>query len=139
MSLFEWNDALSVGHPTIDGQNKRLFQLAGELNAAMEARKGKQCLAKTLDNLIAYTKRHFADEEMLMHEHHYPEYPQHKAEHDALTEKVIRFQKAFLMGRAVVSIELMQFLKGWLDHHIGVIDKKVGAYLSQHAHGGSLV
>lgn len=134
MSLFEWNEALSVGHPAIDGQHKRLFLLAGELHAAMSAGKGKQCLGKVLDNLIAYTRRHFADEEMLMQTHHYPEYPQHKAEHDALTRKVISFQKAFLTDRAIVSPELLQFLKDWLNHHIGVIDKKVGAYLSRQPH-----
>jgi hemerythrin-like metal-binding protein len=131
MSLFEWNEALSVGHATIDGQHKRLFQLAGELHAAVEAGKGKQCLCKVLDNLVAYTRRHFADEEMLMQTHHYPEYPQHKAEHDALAHKVINFQKAFLADRATVSPELLQFLRDWLTHHIGVIDKKVGAYFGQ--------
>ena len=134
MSLFQWSEAYSVGHPDIDSQHKRLFQLAEQLHAAMTAGKGKQCLSTTLGNLIAYTKRHFADEEILMESNRYPFYPQHRAEHVTLTEKVVQFQRSFEAGRAAVSVELMQFLSGWLTHHIGSSDKKVGAYLKQPVH-----
>jgi len=134
MSLFQWSDAYSVGYPDIDSQHKRLFQLVDQMHAAMAAGHGKQHLSTTLDNLIAYTKRHFADEEMLMQSHHYPFYQQHKAEHLALTDKVIQFQKAFEAGRATVTMELLHFLSDWLTHHIGTVDKKVGAHLTQRAH-----
>ncbi|HLM97975.1 MAG TPA: bacteriohemerythrin [Bryobacteraceae bacterium] len=134
MSLFQWSEAHSVGHPDIDSQHKRLFQLAEQLHAAMTAGKGKQCLSTTLGNLIAYTKRHFADEEMLMQSHRYPFYQQHRAEHQELTEKVVKFQKSFEADRAAVSVELMQFLSSWLTHHIGSSDKKVGEHLRQRAH-----
>lgn len=134
MSLFQWSEAYSVGYPDIDSQHKRLFQLAEQLHAAMTAGKGKQCLSTTLNNLIAYTKRHFSDEEILMQSHRYPFYQQHKAEHQALTEKVVQFQKSFEADRAPVTVELLQFLSNWLIHHIGNVDKKVGEYLKQQAH-----
>jgi hemerythrin len=134
MSLFQWSEAYSVGHPDIDSQHKRLFQLAEQLHAAMTAGKGKQILSTTLGNLIAYTKRHFADEEILMQSNRYPFYQQHRAEHVALTEKVVQFQKSFEADRAAVSGELMHFLSNWLTHHIGASDKKVGAYLKQRPH-----
>ena len=131
MSLFQWSEAYSVGHPDIDSQHKRLFQLAEQLHAAMTAGKGKQCLSTTLGNLIAYTKRHFADEEILMQANRYPFYQQHKAEHQQLTEKVVQFQRSFEADQAAVSVELMQFLSNWLTHHIGSSDRKVGEHLRQ--------
>jgi len=131
MSLFQWSETYSVGHPAIDGQHKRLFQLAEQLHAAMAAGHGKQGLSDTLNNLIAYTKRHFADEERLMQAHHYPAYPQHRALHEALTQKVIEFQKSFESGRATVTMDLLHFLRDWLTHHIGAVDKRVGDYLKQ--------
>jgi len=134
MSLFQWSEAYSVGHPDIDSQHKRLFQLAEQLHAAMTAGKAKQVLSTTLNNLIIYTKRHFGDEEMLMDRHRYPLYRQHKAEHQALTEKVMQFQKSFEADKATISVELMQFLSNWLTHHIGSSDKKVGEYLKQWKH-----
>jgi hemerythrin-like metal-binding protein len=134
MSLFQWSETYSVGYPDIDSQHKRLFQLAEQLHAAMTAGKGKQCVSTTLANLIAYTKRHFADEEILMQSHRYPFYQQHKAEHQALTEKVVQFQQSFEAGRATVTMELLNFLSNWLTHHIGAVDKKVGAYLTERRH-----
>ena len=134
MGLFQWSEAYSVGYPDIDSQHKRLFQLADQLHAAMAAGKGKQCLSTTLGNLITYTKRHFAGEEMLMQSHRYPFFQQHKAEHRVLTDKVIQFQKAFEAGRAAVTMELLQFLRDWLTHHIGTVDKRVGEHLTQRRH-----
>lgn len=134
MTLFQWSEAYSVGYPAIDSQHKRLFQLAEQLHAAMTAGKGKQCLSTTLNNLIEYTKRHFSDEEILMESHRYPLYQQHKAEHQALTERGAQFQRSFAAGQATVTVELLQFLRNSLTHHIGTVDKKVGEFFRQQPH-----
>ena len=133
MSLFQWKDEYSVDHSEIDMQHKRLFQLAGELHAAMTAGKANAALSKTLNDLIAYTKHHFTCEERLMQTHHYPEFAKHKALHDELTTRVIEFQKGFTAGRTAMSIDLLQFLKDWLSHHIGETDRKVAVYLKSKA------
>ena len=133
MSLFQWKDEYLVGQVEIDGQHKRLFQLADQMHAAMTAGKGKDILSKTLSDLVDYTKRHFADEERLMQKCNYPDYPHHKEIHDKLTAKVVAFQKEFSAGHTAMSIQLMQFLKDWLQHHIGETDRKVAAYIRQHA------
>jgi hemerythrin len=129
MSIFQWKEEYSVDHSEIDTQHKRLFQLAGNLHAAMTEGKGKDALSKTLNDLIEYTKHHFACEERLMQLHHYPDYAAHKAFHDDLTARVLEFQKSFDAGRTAMSVELLQFLKDWLGHHIGETDKKVATYL----------
>jgi hemerythrin len=131
MSLFQWSEAYSVGHPDIDRQHQKLFQLAEQLHAAMTAGKGKQCLSTTLNNLVAYTKRHFADEEILMQSSRYPFYRQHKAEHQGLTDRVVQFQRTFEADQAPVTVELLQFLSNWLTHHIGTVDRKVADFLKQ--------
>jgi len=133
MSLFQWDERYSVGHLEIDAQHKRLFQLAEDMHTAMAAGKGKQMLSQTLANLINYTKSHFTSEEGLMQRYGYPEYPEHKAEHDKLTAQVLAFQSDFNAGRAVLSIDLMHFLKNWLAHHIGKIDQKVASYIKAKA------
>jgi len=133
MNLFQWNESYRVGHQEIDAQHKRLFQLAEELHTAMAAGKGKQMLSQTLANLISYTKSHFASEERLMQRYAYPDYAAHKIEHDQLTNKVIAFQNDFNAGRTMLSLDLMQFLKNWLGHHIGQIDQKVAAYIREKA------
>ena len=129
MSLFAWKQEYCVGRAEIDTQHKRLFQLADQLHAAMSAGKGNDVLAKTLGELIDYTKLHFAAEERLMVQSHYPEYLAHKAKHDNLAGQVVEFQKSFVAGKASMSIQLLQFLKDWLAHHIGETDRKVAQHL----------
>ena len=133
MSMFSWQPEYSVGYPDIDNQHKKLFELADELHRAMTSGKGKDVLGKTLSDLIAYTKGHFATEERLMQAHHYPDYAKHKAEHDALTARVVGFQKEFEANRTALTVGLLQFLKDWLSHHIGETDRKIAAYLKTRA------
>jgi len=133
MSMFQWKQEYSVGHPQIDEQHKRLFELADELHAAMLAGKGKESLGKILGSLVAYTKAHFATEERLMQAHRYPGYAVHKAAHDTLTSRVIKFQKEFEAGHATITVDLLQFLKDWLTHHIGETDRKIASFLKARA------
>jgi hemerythrin len=133
MSLFQWNESYSVGHTEIDAQHKRLFQLADEMHVAMTAGKGKQILNQTLASLISYTKSHFASEERLMQRYNYPDYPKHKVEHDKLTSQVVAFQTDFNAGRAIMTLDLMHFLKNWLAHHIGKTDQRVAAFIREKA------
>ena len=64
--MFAWKDSYSIGVQEIDAQHRRLFSLADELHSAMNAGKGKVVLEQVLQNLITYTKSHFAGEERLM-------------------------------------------------------------------------
>jgi hemerythrin len=131
--MFEWKQEYSLGHSDIDGQHKRPFALGSDLHAAMTQGKGKDTLSKTLASLVSYTKMHFANEERLMQTHRYPELPEHKAAHDALTARVLEFQKEFEAGRVGMTVELLQFLKDWLQHHIGETDRKVAKFLQSKA------
>jgi hemerythrin len=133
MSMFSWKPEYSVGYAEIDNQHKKLFELADELHSAMTSGKGKDVLGKTLENLIAYTKGHFATEERLMQTHKYPDYPRHKAVHDALTARVVGFQKDFETNRTALSVGVLEFLKDWLTHHIGETDRKIASYLKARA------
>jgi hemerythrin len=133
MSLFQWDEKLLVGHSDIDTQHKRLFQLADDLHQAMAAGKATAKLSEILGSLIAYTKMHFASEERLMQKYNYPDYAAHKALHEKLTAQVMDFQKDFSAGRAVLTIDLMQFLKNWLFQHIGKTDQKVAEFLRKKA------
>jgi hemerythrin len=133
MSMFEWKPEYSLGHGAIDGQHQRLFALASDLHTAMTQGKGKGALSETLENLLAYTKTHFASEERLMQTHQYPEYAEHKAAHDALTKRVLDFQREFEDGRVGMTVELLQFLKDWLRTHIGETDRKVAMFLRSKA------
>jgi hemerythrin-like metal-binding protein len=131
--MFDWSNTYSVGIGSVDSQHQNLFAIARELHAAMTAGQGKSALARILDRLVQYTAVHFAHEERLMRLHDYPDLAKHKAEHDALTKQVVKFQEDFNSGRAAMTVQLLQFLKDWLQTHIKGSDLKYAPHLKDRA------
>jgi hemerythrin-like metal-binding protein len=63
----------------------------------------------------------------------YPEFAEHKAQHEALKAQVVKFQQDFESGRAAITVQLLQFLRTWLQQHIQGSDLKLAPYLKQRA------
>ncbi len=130
MSLIKWDTNYSVKIKIIDNQHQNLVALINQLYDGVSQGKGSESAGKTLDELINYTRTHFAYEEQLFRIHGYPEYLAHKAEHDALTEKVLDFQSQFRAGKATLALPLLSFLKDWLTNHIQGTDKRYSNFLN---------
>ena len=128
--LFPWSDTYNVKIGIVDIQHKKLVSIINELHQAMVGGHGKEKLGSILANLIDYTKMHFATEEKLMESRGYPDYPDHKGEHDRLTGKVVEFQRKFQANEVGLTIEVMDFLKDWLSKHIMGSDKRYGPFLN---------
>ena len=130
MALLNWNDSYSVNIKEIDGQHKKLIEMINTLHDAMKVGKGSQVLGEVLKALIDYTGSHFATEEKYMKLYAYPEYLQHKKEHNLLVMQVLDVQKNLQSGKALLTQEIMSFLKTWLVKHIQGEDKKYGPFLN---------
>ncbi len=132
MALMDWNDRLSVGVAMIDSDHKHLVGLVNELHDAVRAAHGKDVLGKVLDGLITYTKTHFAREEAEMARTKYPQAADHFKEHQLLTKQVLDVQAQYKAGNhAVLSMQVMAFLRDWLLKHISQTDMKLGQWLQQ--------
>jgi hemerythrin-like metal-binding protein len=116
--MFEWKSEYAVNIGSIDAQHQMLFAIGRELYAAMSTGQGKAVLGRILGRLVQYTTAHFAHEERLMQLHHYPDFASHKAQHEALIKRVLTFQTEFNAGRATMAVQVLQFLKDWLENHI---------------------
>jgi hemerythrin len=122
--MFEWSNDYSVRVVSIDAQHRNLFAIAHELYDAMSAGRGRMACGKILDRLVQYTAVHFAFEERLMRSNNYDDLAAHKAEHDALTAQVVQFQSDYWRGKLTLTVQLLQFLKGWLEKHIKGTDMR---------------
>jgi hemerythrin len=107
-----------------------LFDLVNRLQTAMATGQGKKAIDPTLSELIEYTVHHFAAEERLMAAAQYPGLDQHKEQHRALTEKVLAFKSEYDAGRAALTIQVLQFLRDWLQTHILQSDRAYGPYVA---------
>jgi hemerythrin len=130
MALMNWTNDFSVNIKEIDEQHKKLMAMINDLHAAMLAGKAKEAIGPILNGLIDYTKTHFAMEEQLMTKHQYTGYLSHKAAHDALTKQVMDLKTKFSEGKALVTMDIMTFLKDWLTKHIQETDKKYGPFFN---------
>jgi hemerythrin-like metal-binding protein len=128
MALLSWTNEYSVGIPSIDKQHHKLFDMINQLHDSMKSGLGGKLVPIILNNLISYTRDHFADEEKSMRQAEYSNYASHKAEHGKLTAEVVRLVKEMEAGDMAMSVEILDFLRKWLQHHILTTDKK---YIAQ--------
>src|SRR5450631_952121 len=129
MALVEWSNEYSVEVQSIDAQHRKLFVMLNGLHDAMRAGQGSQAAPEILRNLVQYTREHFGQEEGMMSRAHYPDLASHKAEHDKLTGEVLRMVRDLDEGKAMLSMELLEFLRKWLQAHILDRDKKYTTHL----------
>jgi len=126
MALMEWTAALQLGLDDIDAQHKKLVDTINQLDDAMGAGQEMQVLGDILGHLLTYAKSHFEYEENMLKENNYKAYPAHKAEHDAVIEKLGFMHQAYIANQAPDNQQVLMFLKIWLEDHIMETDK---AYL----------
>ncbi|GAB7080678.1 bacteriohemerythrin [Megalodesulfovibrio paquesii] len=127
--LLSWTPKLSTTIDSIDEEHKVLVRLINELHAAMRDNKDRHILGGILDQLKDYAVTHFQHEEAHFARHNYPDAEAHIAQHQKFLAAVMDFYREFQSGRATVTLDLMRFLKDWLQGHIIGVDKKYGPYL----------
>lgn len=129
MALITWKEIYSVDISEIDSQHKKLIDMINSLHDGMIGGKNEETISKVLFDLIDYTTTHFLTEEKLFDKYGYPETELHKQQHNNLVEKVIEIQNRYHYGEPVLTMELINFLRDWLNEHIIGSDKKYSPFL----------
>lgn len=128
--LIEWSRSYSVGVRQMDAEHQRLIDIINNLYAAMRSGRSKDAIGTILDELVDYTKTHFAHEERLMQESSYAGFDEQKRSHEALIAQVVEIQGKYRAGTALGQ-EVMTFLKNWLVNHIQGLDKRYGPVMNK--------
>lgn len=131
MNQFAWSQEFSVGVDEIDEQHKMLFELLDRLFLAAVKREDQQLTVEVLASLIDYTKTHFALEERLLEESGYPALPGHRLDHQHFIEQVNAMAHKFHVEDRSVTLDLINFLRNWLQNHIRRSDMAYAAHLAR--------
>ena len=83
-----WRNAFSIGDPSIDANHRHLLVLINAVENVLKIEQPLSLLLTALDELEAYTREHFAREELLMINLQYARYDGHKAAHLELIEQL---------------------------------------------------
>jgi hemerythrin-like metal-binding protein len=128
--LINWSKSYSVGVSQMDKEHQRLIDIINNMYSAMRSGRSGDVIGSILDELIDYTKTHFAHEEKLMLEAGYTGFDVQKHAHVALVNQIIEIQNKYRAGTALGQ-EVMSFLKNWLINHIQGLDKKYGPVMNK--------
>jgi hemerythrin len=130
MALIQWDEKYSVKVADMDKEHLVWIGLINDLHEAMRSGQGKNKVGEVMDGLVAYTRTHFAHEEIMLTQSTYPDLATHKQIHKDLIKKVEDLQKKQRDGSLTLSMEVMSFLKDWLINHIQSVDIKYGDFFN---------
>jgi len=131
MDLLTWNsEQFSVGIDEMDAQHKNWIALINKLHASLVQHDSIISPEQAIREMIDYTNLHFAKEEALMREAHFPDYDRHKLEHEYFVLKLEQLDQDITNSTHILKTQIMSILKNWLADHICKADKGYGAFFS---------
>ncbi len=128
MEHFTFDDSYLVGDYLMDAQHKAIMGYMAKVYATLLAGKKEKEVFGLVDELDAYCKLHFLDEEKMMDEIGYPESSDHKAQHVLFVMHLENFMGKFAEQNITRNVDEFLFLKRWFMEHIVEFDKLYAAF-----------
>jgi hemerythrin-like metal-binding protein len=126
----EWSDAISMSNPVIDKEHQQFITLVNQLNMAILDRDNKETIVNIMQRIYTHSELHFASEERLFAENHYPLADEHTQIHTKLLETFKQYLEK--MEKSLFSKEwifLGLAIKDLLVEHVVEEDMKYKDYL----------
>jgi hemerythrin len=135
-----WDEKYATGIPLIDSQHKELFSLTNELFHACTGGEEKLqgVFKETMGKMVEYVRFHFGAEQELLQRVKYPDYLEHKKQHDTMVLKILEAVKEFNEGKKFVPNQFVRTLRDWILSHIAHYDKLYSAYIITQKKNGLL-
>jgi diguanylate cyclase (GGDEF)-like protein/hemerythrin-like metal-binding protein len=115
-----------VGVQEIDDQHRQLVQMVNRINQSIVKKFEATLIEAAFQELLDFTRLHFATEQRLMLQHGYTDTTAHLQEHSQLLNKLGDLATQSAQGNDLL---ILQTIKDWLIGHIQHADKPLGAFL----------
>ena len=130
---FEWKPQYNLNIKIIDYQHQQFVKLVNQLAPEIDHIHADP---KTIDNVFQqiddYIHLHFRLEEKYFEQFHYIDAPAHIREHHKFAKEIEKIKKKFENDDVTSQFDLVDYLSGWLIHHIYTVDKKYIETFHQH-------
>jgi len=125
----EWIDAMSVGIPEIDEDEKRFIALVDAFNRSVVDRMDISEIRNRLQYIVDDAEQHFSNEEKLLNGRRYPNLGEHAIKHTEL-KNLVRYilEDSISYGTDMEWINAGLTIKDALIKHILIEDHKYAEY-----------
>lgn len=127
----QWDPKYNTGIQQVDDEHKQLMSLVNHLKVAVRYHKGEIFEKQALDELVEYTKIHFAREEQLMRNYGYPDYERHKKLHDDMAAVVKQHVDDYEKRGHTALKNVAPVIRDWIFDHIHVEDQAYAKFLEE--------
>ncbi len=129
---------MSVGVPLLDADHKIFIDIINELEQCARYPGRRDAARDALGRLVEYARYHFEREEKVMAACGYPGIEDHHHEHEEFARYMGEVARRFDTDRDAAALdEVLDFLGGWLTHHILIQDMAYRPYAEGNAAAAS--
>ncbi len=124
---------LVTGVPLIDRQHAEYADLVEKMFAmALRGGVSRRELSGAMDAVLKYAMEHFDAEELVMLEHQYPAYAEHRAKHNIFRDRtdLLSAGMADLTDMDTFIVRLSRWLIEWFCDQVQTDDLKLAAFLT---------
>jgi hemerythrin len=132
LTVLTSNPTFAVGVRAMDDQHGILMDAIDELRQASVRGAGRQQIGELLNQLIDFTRMHFASEEKLLEQYSYPALEEQRAEHRHFVAHLVESAHWVQHGEIVPMRPLLSFLREWCLSHFEGMDQQYGPWLNDH-------
>ena len=138
--IVQWSEKYAVGIECIDKQHMELVRLTNQLYKACVARTVEldSIFKESMSKMVEYVKFHFSTELKLLESINYPDYQEHKNQHDQLVKEILIAVKEFGEGHKFVPNKFVRTLEDWVFGHIAFYDQQYALYVKDQKKKGLL-
>ena len=129
MRHFAWSSENEVFIAQIDAEHRELFQLARDLESAIEAKAPPVEVRARLHALASHIEEHFSHEEWLMQSVEYPSYGWHRQQHDTARRRLKLVARLIEAGNGEAADVFLEFLEGWFNDHTSITDRMMASFV----------
>jgi len=125
MQLLQWKQTYSLGIPAVDLEHRKMIEMINDVYSRIDREHDEVSVQTALADIHAGISAHFALEERLMREASWPEYADHKDDHEELLDQIRDIMDAYSddpeTGRGI----LRRRLSDWFGRHFATFDARL--------------